>query len=250
MRTFAIGDIHGAYLALRQVLDRAHFDYEHDELIILGDVVDGWPDTPLVIEELLKIKEMVPIMGNHDIWAFEWLEFGRSPDLWTLQGGKATMDAYVQRHENLMIKHRENYFKKCNFLMVDEQNRVFVHGGFKRGIKLEAQTPETFMWDRTLAEKAAGETGKSKIPFTVHEFKEIYLGHTTINHFKHLPPNKPHIGGNVILLDTGAGWEGVLTMMDIDTKEYFQSDIVASLYPDVAGRGGRKWNVMPHNFSH
>ncbi len=44
-RTFVIGDIHGAYRALRQCLDRADFDYESDHLICLGDVCDGWPDT-------------------------------------------------------------------------------------------------------------------------------------------------------------------------------------------------------------
>ncbi len=105
-----------------------------------------------------------------------------------------------------------------------------------------------FMWDRALAAKAANsKPGKEQL--NVHEYKEVYLGHTTVNNFRNLPPNKPHIGGNVHLLDTGAGWEGVLTMMDVDTKEYFQSDIVASLYPETEGRGGRKWNVMPHNFS-
>jgi len=37
-------------------------------------------------------------------------------------------------------------------------------------------------------------------------------------------------------MDTGAGWEGVLSMMNIDTKELFQSDLVADLYPGVRGR--------------
>ena len=33
-RTFVIGDIHGAYRALRQCLERAEFEYEEDELLI------------------------------------------------------------------------------------------------------------------------------------------------------------------------------------------------------------------------
>lgn len=239
-KIYAIGDIHGNYRALKQVFERSKFDYNNDELIVLGDVADGWPDTPLVVEELLKIKHMIPIMGNHDYWAWKWFELGQAPDIWKDQGGKATIEAYLNR-KDLMIKHREEYFKKARYVYIDEGNRIFLHGGFHRGIKIDAQEPETFMWDRSLATKAAGELGRNPIPFTVHEYLEVYLGHTTVNNFSHLPKNKPHIGGNVILLDTGAGWEGVLTMMNIDTKEYFQSDMVASLYPDIIGRSGKKF---------
>lgn len=241
MKTFAIGDIHGAHKALLQCLERSNFDYENDELIVLGDVVDGWPETPQVIEELLKIKNMILIMGNHDSWAADWFQFGARPLIWTEQGGQATIDAYIENGD-LLVKHRD-FFSKANYYYIDEQNRIFLHGGFQRGIKIEAQAPSTFMWDRTLATKAAGEMNrKGQQPFTVHEFKEVYLGHTTINYFKHLPQNKPHTGGNVTLLDTGAGWEGVLTIMNVGTKEYFQSDVVASLYPDHGGRSGKKFN--------
>lgn len=41
---------------------------------------------------------------------------------------------------------------------------------------------------------------------------------------------------NVWNIDTGAGWSGKLTIMDIDTKEYWQSDFVKELYPDEKGR--------------
>ena len=33
-------------------------------------------------------------------------------------------------------------------------------------------------------------------------------------------------------MDTGAGWNGKLTIMDVDTEEYWQSDLVESLYPN------------------
>lgn len=46
MRTFTIGDIHGGYKALKQCLERSKFNYKEDHLIALGDIVDGWPETP------------------------------------------------------------------------------------------------------------------------------------------------------------------------------------------------------------
>jgi serine/threonine protein phosphatase 1 len=75
MKKFVIGDIHGGYKSLLQCLERSDFNYEEDQLIVLGDVVDGWPETPQCIEELLKVKNLIYIMGNHDAWADQWLRF-------------------------------------------------------------------------------------------------------------------------------------------------------------------------------
>ena len=41
---------------------------------------------------------------------------------------------------------------------------------------------------------------------------------------------------NVWNLDTGAGYRGKLTIMDIDSKEYWQSDMAILLYPNESGR--------------
>jgi serine/threonine protein phosphatase 1 len=41
---------------------------------------------------------------------------------------------------------------------------------------------------------------------------------------------------NVWNVDTGAGFNGPLTMMDIETKAHVQSDKLISLYPDEQGR--------------
>ena len=67
-RTLAIGDIHGGYRAMMQCFERAEFDYKKDRLICLGDVADGWSEVVGCIEELHKIKNLVYIIGNHDLW--------------------------------------------------------------------------------------------------------------------------------------------------------------------------------------
>lgn len=55
MRTLVIGDIHGAYLPLMQALDRARIS-PLDTLIFLGDYVDGWSQSPEVIEYLINLR--------------------------------------------------------------------------------------------------------------------------------------------------------------------------------------------------
>ena len=80
-RLWVIGDIHGAHRALQQCLQRSGFNREQDHLISLGDVSDGWPETRAVIDKLLKVKNLVHVLGNHDFWTLEWMETGMMEDL-------------------------------------------------------------------------------------------------------------------------------------------------------------------------
>lgn len=224
MHTFAIGDIHGAHKALKQCLERSGFDYQNDRLIVLGDIVDGWPETPECIEELLKIKNVVVVMGNHDKWADDWFTYGATPEIWTSQGGQATLDAYNKNPE-LKEKH-QSFFKKAHYYFIDEEKRLYLHGGFDPYVPIEEQTPDILMWDRNLAMAAL------KGPTTVANYKEVYLGHTTTQRYS----LEPVISGNVILLDQGGGWSGKLSIMNVVTKKFWQSDLVPTLYPRIRGR--------------
>src|SRR3989338_6326636 len=94
MNRFVICDIHGAHQALLQCLERSKFNPQKDLLISLGDICDGWPEVDKVIEELLCIKHLKVILGNHDQWALKWMTDGWRGHEWTTQGGLATMGAY------------------------------------------------------------------------------------------------------------------------------------------------------------
>jgi serine/threonine protein phosphatase 1 len=223
-RVFVIGDIHGAYRALRQCLERSGFDYEHDHLISLGDVCDGWPETKACVDELLQMGHLTYLLGNHDWWALEWMRSGRPDGLWLKQGGQATVDSY--RH-GVPVEHRA--FFSGALLHYVYENKLFVHAGIDPRIDLEDQVRETLLWDRTLALQAFDGREKS---FTgkLTSFDEVYLGHTPIQY------PTPIRSFEIWLMDTGAGWSGVLSMMNIETHEVFTSDPVPSLYPGVEGR--------------
>jgi len=64
-------------------------------------------------------------------------------------------------------------------------------------------------------------------------YREVYLGHTPTLNFN---SSVPLSFCECWLMDTGAGYHGRLTMMDIGTKEYFQSDPVPQLYSGYSGR--------------
>jgi serine/threonine protein phosphatase 1 len=42
------------------------------------------------------------------------------------------------------------------------------------------------------------------------------------------------------MIDTGASYTGRLTLMNVDTDEYWQSEPVCDYYPGVKSRGHRK----------
>src|SRR6056297_3545044 len=93
-RRLVIGDIHGRIDALKEVLEKSKFDYENDKLILLGDVVDGGYNTNQVINELMKIKNIVFVLGNHDIWMMNYLFKNETPAYWLNQGGASTLNSY------------------------------------------------------------------------------------------------------------------------------------------------------------
>ena len=72
MRTFCVGDIHGNYKALEQVLERSNFDFKKDRLISLGDIYDGHSEGPECVELLMKVKNFIWVLGNHDEFVRRW----------------------------------------------------------------------------------------------------------------------------------------------------------------------------------
>ncbi len=223
-RTFVVGDIHGAHRALRQCLEQAAFDYNHDHLISLGDVADGWPETRACVEELLRIKNLTHVLGNHDWHTREWMESGVASEIWLGQGGRATMASYAQG----VPREHLNFFKRARpYFVLD--GKVFVHAGIDPRTDMRQQELTTLLWDRNLARRAIDvhlrNTGTKLTPYD-----EIFVGHTPS------PFGKPVRAGGVWLMDTGAGWGGVLSLMDIDDYTCYLSDPVPALYPGVAGR--------------
>ncbi len=234
-RTFVIGDIHGNYKALKQCLERSNFNKEEDTLITLGDIVDGWNEVYECVEELLTIKNRIDLRGNHDDWFNEYLTFGVHPDNWQ-QGGLATKTSYLK---NLNLQYLNpadipqshiDFFKNQINYYIDDKNKCFVHGGFYRKMNISEQKDlDLLYWDRELWDQAKSCKDGQRLK-TADNFSEIFIGHTHVDNWRN-PDCLPQESGGVWNLDTGAGFSGKLTIMNVDTHEYFQSDLGKDLYP-------------------
>jgi len=235
MKRYVLADPHGGYKALLQVLERSGFNREEDELIVLGDICDGWPETRQCIDELLKIKNLNYIIGNHDKWTLDWFVMGLKPDLWVSQGGYNTMRSYDYNRAEVPESHIE--FLKNASWYIETDGCLFVHGGIEPYTPMNKQDIKTIMWDRKLIQDAYYTQkiadGKKLVAPNLTGYREVFVGHTTTLLFQQIEPVKYC---EIWDLDTGGGWHGKLTIMDRDTHEYWQSDYVQDLYPGSHGR--------------
>jgi len=239
-RRLVIGDIHGGLKAIHQVFERAQVKKE-DTLIFLGDYVDGWSESAGVVEYMMELNAKQPcvfIKGNHDVWCEEWLRSGKTNPVWVMHGGKETIDSYQGKEEAYKSKHLE-FLERMPYYYIDDANRLFIHAGFTsmHGPEKEFHN-SNFSWDRTLWEMALTmdsriEKNSAIYPKRLKLFSEIYIGHTPTLYYNQTTPMR---GINVWNIDTGAAFTGKLTVLDVSTKEFWQSDTVQSLYPGERGR--------------
>jgi len=237
MRKLVVGDIHGGYKALMQVLERAKFNEQKDFLIGIGDYVDGWSESSKVIDYLINLKNFKGVVGNHDHpWASDWMLGKYVERAWISQGGQATIGSYKKEFAQDIKKHGEWLSSLPYYLEID--NKLFIHGGSKDLNYVKNEFGWDITWDRDLWGKVALKyvyPNKYKAPLSTEPYNEVYLGHTSTSRAR--PDLKPIILEGFYLIDQGGGWEGKLTLMDIDTKDYWQSDLVKDLYPEEKGRG-------------
>jgi len=248
MREFVMGDLHGSCRALNQCLNAVAFDYRKDRLIQLGDVVDRNAEVFECVEELLKIRNLIVVRGNHDDWFDEFCLTGHHPAGW-IHGGmvtarsywrhfygksRETIDDYQLAQEispKYIPKAHRDFFAQLPLYHIDQQGRCFVHGGFNRFFPFTGQPASTYYWDRDLWAAAVewhrnGQIQSNQTPFQIKtSFKEIYIGHSPTTFWDSTVPLQC---ANITNMDTGAGQGGKLTIMDLGTKEYWQSNKVKS----------------------
>lgn len=240
MRKLVIGDLHSGLKALKQLMERARVTKE-DHLIFLGDYVDSWSDAYETVEFLIalgKTHNCTFIRGNHDELCREWMLTGKENPQWLAHGGTATRDSYLRAGKEKWKTHLE-FYRNLENTFLDVDNRLYLHAGFTnlKGIAYE-YFEQLFYWDRTLWELAKSLNPKltpkdNNYPKRLTHYNEIFIGHTPLSKTGH---SEPMNHANVWNVDTGAAFKGPLTMMDVATREYWQSDPVHTFYPNENGR--------------
>lgn len=207
-KIYAIGDIHGRFDLLKDLLTLINSTREEgDTIVFLGDYVDRGPQSRDVVAYLRGLKTMdknvVVLKGNHEVMMVEGMRNQHNVsgfDMWFNHGGRETLisytpkggfapdvpDAHLDFLDNLPIKYREGKY-------------FFCHAGVNPNRNLNKQTEETMLWGRM--------TSGYKGQFLNHKHQPckdvVVYGHTPNDKFIEVAPYS-------INVDTNSCWSGVL----------------------------------------
>ena len=221
---YAIGDIHGRYDLLKDILATIVADYpergrgRRPMLIFCGDYVDRGPDSAEVVEAVLWLMnnrgdlEVRALKGNHEAAMLTFLDGDAEGMSWLSYGGLDTLSSYgvriimddernrrrAARELAAVLPEDHNDLLRSLELVVEAGDYAFVHAGIKHGRPLKKQKEEHLLWIRE------GFLDSDK-----HCGKLIVHGHTWVDEL-------PQMRANRIGIDTGAYATGVLTALRLD----------------------------------
>jgi len=208
MRIFAVGDIHGCYQKLEELLSKLPLN-DDDTLVFLGDYIDRGPDSKKVIDRVIDLKakrgeKTICLMGNHERMFLDYLQ-GKNRELFLLNGGEATLQQYDKNGVLSIPDTHLSFFHSLKNIYVTD-NYVFVHAGLKPGVSIDCQQEEDLLWIR-------GE-------FIFNDFdfkKKVIFGHTPMK------SHQPFFDKNKIGIDTGAVYGGFLTAIELPEEKIYQA---------------------------
>lgn len=206
-RIFAVGDIHGCYEKLLDLLAQVPLDWSRDRLVFMGDYIDRGPHSYEVVEHLIGLQEQHPeivfLKGNHEQMLADYLE-GRDRMLYLYNGGQQTLESYLRRSgpgEHPIPPRHRRFFSGLR-LYYETPDYIFVHAGLRRGAPLPEQVPEDLLWIREPFIESSESFGK-----------RVVFGHT--------PFDRPLVQANKIGIDTGAVFGNRLTCVQLPDEIFF-----------------------------
>ena len=223
-RVYAIGDVHGRFDLLQDLIARVQVDNEtrgpaETHVVMLGDLIDRGPQSREVIDYFLKGPPRFAlwhyIQGNHEEMLLKLID---EPDAEAIPhflryGGRETFESYDAPQIVLDIPdrytpdtlpfyvpetHRE--FMRAMHDGVQFGDYFFTHAGIRPGVPLGEQERQDLRWIR-------------------REFLDSDADHGAIVVHGHTVFDEAEIRPNRIGIDTGAYRTGRLTALGLEGTE-------------------------------
>jgi serine/threonine protein phosphatase 1 len=230
MKSFAIGDVHGQFEALESLLKELPLDWQTDELIFMGDLIDRGPRPRLVVEFVRELQATYPgvrvLRGNHEQVMLDSFLSKRSFEFWLRMGADTTYRDYCSLTSkpvwstfvgNFPADLREYLFRLP--IIYKNEHATFVHAGARKvkGDIWEVDGAETALWyrEKEFWEGYRGET--------------LVVGHTPTNKIRKilgeelLPERELEAWqrGDLIAIDCGAGHGGRLCAVELPERRFY-----------------------------
>lgn len=201
-RTFVVGDIHGCYDELIDLLQHVKFS-DDDRMVAVGDLISKGPKNREVLDLFISDSRFSSVLGNQDLAVLNRLE---GKDLHYTKAQKETA--------KVLEVDREKYidFLKSLPLLIDLGSVIVVHAGIRPGVPLNLQAAADLLELRTLGTNPTKRRGTP--------WYEAYDGDKFVL-FGHWPRSQPHRAPRALGIDTGCVYGHRLTTYLVETGELF-----------------------------
>ncbi|MEJ7711218.1 MAG: metallophosphoesterase [Pyrinomonadaceae bacterium] len=200
-QTIVIGDIHGCFDELRELLDRVALASE-DRVVSVGDLIVKGPKNREVLDMFIDHPRCFSaVIGNHDLALRTHWQHKRSP----LKPAQRRV-----RDELETDKKRYASYLQSLPLLINLEKHLIVHAGIRPSVSLEKQSTEDLTELRTLGPDRTSRDGPP--------WYEEYRGEKTVL-FGHWPAAAPRRGPQALGIDTGCVYGYSLTAYIIESDK-------------------------------
>ncbi len=199
-RTIVIGDVHGCYAELLDLLDRLAITAD-DRIVSTGDLVVKGTQNREVLELFGTDARFSSVLGNHDRALLRFWQRGRP---------------LSDEQEECRRELEEDEARFAAYLaelkpFISLGSHTVVHAGVRPGIPIAEQSLKDLTVLRTLGED--DPSSRNGIPwYEVYEDESFIL-------FGHWPAREPRRGKKALGIDTGCVYGGRLTAYILETDE-------------------------------
>lgn len=214
-RIFALGDIHGCFNPLKELIENKIQLQKNDKLIFLGDYIDRGPNSKEVVDYIIELidneYDIVTLLGNHESMLIDAYFNTTSVSKWIQNGGAETLKSFeINSLINLDSKYLDFFNNLKSYFEHDEY--LFVHAGFNDEHENPFVDQYSMLW-----------TSREKYVNSLLKDRTIIHAHAPVS----LDITKKQITNNskVINIDAGCVYStpnlGKLIAYEVNTRSIF-----------------------------
>lgn len=216
---YFVGDIHGCYDKLMDKLSDITFDFHKDRLISVGDLVDRGPDSVKCLN-LLKEPWFHAVSGNHEDMMVRTFRRQWPSDNYMRNGGKWFFHLPYEQQEELTLLADTKMT-----LVIEVETDIGIIGVIHANAPDDWQKYHQLNDDEDFFDDALVEDtiwGRSRIygnqDGQVKGIDYVVVGHTPVVYVIALD--------NIVYIDTGAVYDGSLTILSVNEVANYAGKVV------------------------
>ena len=200
-RTIVIGDIHGCFDELQDLLRVVELRTD-DRVIAVGDLIVKGPQNREVLDRFIEDDRFSAVIGNHDRAIRQH---------WRGEPRRLTKEQKVTMAELEFDRERYAAYLRSLPFTINLGSHLIVHAGVRPGVPLRRQMSSDLTEMRTMG---ANPSSRKGVPWV-----EVYRGRRVVL-FGHWPAKTPRVGPRALGLDTGCVYGGRLTAYIIELNQF------------------------------